>query len=162
MGANPLAVSALGRIVAPGNSHTHTVKIVDGATGIDVPGGSALVVTAGGVTGSFAYANLANPITLNAGSSYYVLSQENSGLDAWYDYNSTTIQTTADATATFGRLQAAERLTPSSARRAKLTGRSIFNTRSALRLRHLHLLRPSLLRIRSAPRSRPARRRRLA
>ncbi|MBZ5676447.1 MAG: hypothetical protein LAP61_19595 [Acidobacteriia bacterium] len=99
VGASPLAVSVLGRIVAPGNSHTHTVKIVDGATGIDVPGGSALVVTAGATTGAFVYANLANPITLNAGSTYYVLSLENSGFDAWYDYNSTTIHTTADATA---------------------------------------------------------------
>lgn len=99
VGATPIAASAVGRIVAPGNSHTHLVKIVDGSTGADVPGGSALVVTAGGTAGSFAYTSLANPITLNAGSTYFVLSQENAGLDAWYDYNGTTIQTTTDAAA---------------------------------------------------------------
>jgi len=89
----PLSVNALGRIVATGNTGMHTVKIVDASTGNDVPGGSATVNTAGGTIGTFVYANLVNPVTLNANSTYYVLSQEVKNGENWYDGN-TILQTT--------------------------------------------------------------------
>ena len=95
VGTQPLLVSSLGRLVAPGNTSTHTVKIVT-AAGVDVPGASASIATAGGTTGSFAYAGLASPISLSANTTYYILSQETLGGDQWYDDN-TTEQTTTNA-----------------------------------------------------------------
>jgi predicted transglutaminase-like cysteine proteinase len=89
---SPLTITALGRIFAAGNSGTHVVKIVNAATGADVPGGSASI-TMTGSAGQFIYANLTAPVTLNANTAYYVLSQETSGGDRWYDFN-----TTADST----------------------------------------------------------------
>src|SRR5579872_1834357 len=91
---SPLTITALGRMFAPGNSGTHTVKLVDVATGADVAGGSA-VVTMTGSAGQFVYASLLSPIVLNANSTYYVLSQETAGGDQWYDFNTTA--TTASA-----------------------------------------------------------------
>ena len=99
IGASPVTVVSLGRIYAPGNTGTHTLKIVNASTGVDVPGGSATVSMTGGTVGSFVYGGLANAITLNAGTSYYILSQEASGGDQWYDWN-TTAQTTGAAALT--------------------------------------------------------------
>jgi len=96
IGAQPLMVSSLGRIVAPGNTGTHTVKIVTASTGADLTGGSASVSTASGTTGTFNYGSLAAPVTLAANTTYYVLSQETQGADQWYDSN-TAAQTTSDA-----------------------------------------------------------------
>ena len=42
-----------------------------------------------GSAGQFVYANLLSPIVLNANTTYYVLSQETSGGDQWYDFNTT-------------------------------------------------------------------------
>ncbi len=52
VGNNPITVSALGRIVAPGNTGSHLVKILDASTGIDVTGASATVATAGVAAGT--------------------------------------------------------------------------------------------------------------
>src|SRR5205814_476917 len=38
VGADPLTVSQLGRMMAPGNTGTHTVKLVKASDGLDVPG----------------------------------------------------------------------------------------------------------------------------
>lgn len=86
--ASPLTITALGRLFAPGNSGTHTLKLVNAATGADIPGGSAAITMAGSV-GQFVYANLPSPIVLNANTPYYLLSQETAGGDQWYDYNTT-------------------------------------------------------------------------
>ena len=51
----------------------------------------------GAVPGWMAYAPLASPVTLAAGNTYYLLTQETMGGDHWYDTN-TTLQTTPDAT----------------------------------------------------------------
>jgi hypothetical protein len=92
--SNPLTIYALGRIVAPGNSGPHEVKIVDAATNADVPGSNVLVSTAGGNPGTFAYADLANPVTLVANATYFIVSRETDGLnqDQWYN-NDTTVLT---------------------------------------------------------------------
>ncbi|MEO7414241.1 MAG: Calx-beta domain-containing protein, partial [Opitutaceae bacterium] len=68
VGSTPLAVSQLGRMMAPGNSGTHTVKIVLASDGQDVPGGSVAISMNGGAPGQFKYGNLSNPISLNAGT----------------------------------------------------------------------------------------------
>ena len=56
-------------------------------------------VTAGATQGSFAYASLASPVVLNANTTYYLVSQETAGGDAWYDWD-TTVQTSSAATLT--------------------------------------------------------------
>ncbi|HLG95342.1 MAG TPA: immunoglobulin domain-containing protein [Bryobacteraceae bacterium] len=96
VGSTPMTVSGLGRIAVAGNTQTHTVKLVDGSTGADLPGGSVFVMPGSATPGTFAYAALGSPIVLSAAKTYYVLSQETSGGDQWYE-NTTTLQTTADA-----------------------------------------------------------------
>jgi hypothetical protein len=86
VGATPLNVSAMGRVCVAGNAASHTVKLVLASNGTDVAGGSAIVNMAGCTPGQFAYQNLPNPITLPAGTSYYLASQETSGGDRWYEF----------------------------------------------------------------------------
>ncbi|MBL9212134.1 MAG: S8 family serine peptidase, partial [Opitutaceae bacterium] len=43
IGASPVTVTELGRIMASGNSGTHTVKLVKVSDGLDVPGGSVSI-----------------------------------------------------------------------------------------------------------------------
>ena len=85
VGASSVSVSSLGRICAAGNSGTHTVKFVNASTGQDVVGGSVSLNLSGCTTGQFFYSNLASPITLQAGASYYLVTQETAGGDRWYD-----------------------------------------------------------------------------
>ncbi len=99
VGATPMVVSGLGRIAVAGNTQAHTVKLVDAATGADVPGGSAFVMPGAATPGTFTYASLGTPVTLWASKTYYVLTQETSGADQWYD-NNTNVQTSADAMGT--------------------------------------------------------------
>jgi hypothetical protein len=98
VGANAVTVNSLGRIMVSGNSGSHIVKIVD-STGTDVPGGSIAVSMHGGTPGNFVYANLASPVTLNAGATYYIVSKETAGGDQWYDFD-TALLTTSVATIT--------------------------------------------------------------
>ena len=98
VGSSPISVSSLGRMVAAGSISSHVVKLVS-AAGVDIPGGSATVVTTGVTVGSFAYAPLASPVVLSANTTYYLVSQEAAGGDAWYDWD-TTVQTNWPATVT--------------------------------------------------------------
>ena len=95
VGASDLQVSSLGRWVVSGNTAAHTVKLVDGATGADVAGGSVSVATAGAPAGAFRYATLAAPLILRANSTYYLVTQETAGGDAWYDYDTRVVTTSA-------------------------------------------------------------------
>lgn len=98
VGPTPLSVTALGRIYLPGNSGTHTLKIVRASNNTDVPGGSATVSLAGGDTpNTYKYAFLANPINLLPNTSYYLLSLEQAGGDTWYDSGPVTITPGAGA-----------------------------------------------------------------
>jgi hypothetical protein len=85
VGSSPITVESLGRICVAGNSKRHTVRFVSGKTGKDVSGGSVTLSMSGCQAGQFVYANLKSPITLAAGSSYYLVSSETSGGDQWYD-----------------------------------------------------------------------------
>jgi hypothetical protein len=99
-GNNPLIVYELGRWVVAGNTGNHTVKLVDAATGLNVPGASVSIQTNYESTpGQFEYDDLATPVTLAANHSYYLLSSESSGGDQWYDQN-TVVNTTSDLTIT--------------------------------------------------------------
>src|SRR5207237_910839 len=95
VGSSDLQVSSLGRWVVAGNSVSHTVKLVDAATGADVAGGSVSVTTAGAPAGSFAYVKLPSALTLRANGTYYLVSQETAGGDAWYDWDTRVVTTSA-------------------------------------------------------------------
>jgi hypothetical protein len=86
VGANALAVSALGRIWVYGNSAAHTVKLVKASDGTDVPGGSVTLSAAGGVANKFKYGVLASPVNLQPNTTYYLVTQETEGGDQWYDF----------------------------------------------------------------------------
>lgn len=96
-GPSPVVVREVARWVLSGNSAAHTVKIVVAATGADVPGASAVVQTSGAPVG-FAYAPLAVPVTLAAGTAYHIVSQETNGGDQWYEGNNTLIYAAGIAT----------------------------------------------------------------
>ena len=95
VGSAPLTVTDLGRWVVSGNSNSHTVKIVR-SDGTDLPGGSVSVATAGATNGQFKYASLSSPVQLASNTTYYVVSQEVSGGDYWYDMD-TVVASTGDA-----------------------------------------------------------------
>ncbi len=97
VGGTPLSVNALGRMVAPGNSRTHQLKLVNALTGKDVPGSTVSVSLAGATSGQFKYASLPRTVTLPANTAYYLVSSETEGGDSWYS-SSTSITTTSVAT----------------------------------------------------------------
>ncbi|MDP3849052.1 MAG: hypothetical protein Q8Q59_01005 [Luteolibacter sp.] len=84
-GSTGLTVSQLGRWVLPGNTGSHTVKLVDALTGTTLA--SANIATAGAPAEQFKYAPLSAPVALAANSTYYLLSQESAGGDQWYDFS---------------------------------------------------------------------------
>jgi hypothetical protein len=86
-----MVVSALGRVCLSGNSGTHLIKLVYASTGQDVPAASVSVPMNACAPGQFAYATLPNAIQLTAGSSYYLVSQETTGGDTWYDSNGVSV-----------------------------------------------------------------------
>ncbi len=95
VGASALSVSSLGRICVSNNVQTHTVKFVNAGTGNDVAGASASVNMAGCSTGQFVYSSI-SPLTLPAGTSYYLVTQETQNGDRWYDQGA--VSATTDAT----------------------------------------------------------------
>jgi hypothetical protein len=97
VGALPVIVTSLGRIYVPGNTGTHILKLVDAVTGTDVLNASVNATMAAPASSRFVYADLAAPVTLNAGHVYFVVTQESNGGDFLYD-SLTTLQTTGAAT----------------------------------------------------------------
>jgi hypothetical protein len=94
VGASALTVSSLGRICVANNAQIHTVKFVNASTGSDVAGASASVNMAGCTAGQFVYSSI-SPLTLPAGTSYYLVTQETQNGDSWYDQG--TVSATTDA-----------------------------------------------------------------
>lgn len=101
VGATPMHVTRLGRMMAPGNSGTHFLKLVNAAGGTDVPGSTVPLNMTGGVAGQFKYAVLPQPVTLSPGTTYYIVSSENAGNDQWYNTDST-VRTTEAAVVSGG------------------------------------------------------------
>jgi len=85
-------VTQLGRWVVSGNSRAHTVQIMNSALTVL---GSVTVNTSGATAGQIAYVSLASPVSLTAGQAYFVMCDEASGGDSWYDYNQTISENTA-------------------------------------------------------------------
>jgi hypothetical protein len=86
VGIKPIVVRSLGRVIVSGNSDQHTLKIVDATNGAEVATVilSMMPTDARASNGQFKYAELARPVTLKAGSSYYLVSEE-INKDWWYD-----------------------------------------------------------------------------
>jgi len=89
VGAAPIKVNQLGRWVAETTASAHTVKLLDGISGNDLVGGSTTIAS-GTVAGGFVYAQLQSPITLQANHPYFLVTQETSGGDRWYDAGAVT------------------------------------------------------------------------
>ncbi len=81
----------------PGNTQVHPMKIVDVETEEDVANSLVEVATADAPAEAFKYAELAQPVTLSAGKSYYIVSREFQDGDYWYA-SATEVQYTPDAT----------------------------------------------------------------
>lgn len=104
VGPSALTIKKLGRAHVPGDAQAHIVQIVE-ATGAAVPNALVSVnmagVIAGEVAGDFRYATLPvqPPIVLNANTTYFVVTQETSAADQFFNHTST-VQTTNVATVT--------------------------------------------------------------
>jgi hypothetical protein len=85
VGSAPATVGALGRIFVAGSTQSHVVKLVDASNGQDVPGATVTVTPSGAVANIVNYGMLPNSVTLAAGGTYYLLSQETSGGDQCYE-----------------------------------------------------------------------------
>lgn len=85
VGATPLSVYELGRYVLSGNSGSHQLRIARASDGREVT--YANINTSGATAGSFVYAKCV-PVTLEANTTYYLLSEETSGADSVGDANS--------------------------------------------------------------------------
>jgi hypothetical protein len=97
VGPSPLVVRTVGRAVAPGNSQFHVVRIIDGATGADIPGSAVAINTAGGTVGQFIYGPVAGTVTLQPGAVYFIVSEETTGGDQFFNHD-TTVETRNVAT----------------------------------------------------------------
>jgi hypothetical protein len=83
VGSTGITVNQLGRWVVSGNTGTHTVKLVQVSNGATL--GSVSVNTLGATAGAFDFVALGTSINLSANTAYYILSQETSGGDQFYD-----------------------------------------------------------------------------
>jgi len=90
-----ITVTSLGRMFYTGNNNTHSLKVVFGSNGADVPGGGTSLNLSGGTAGKFKYALLSGPLTLAANTSYYVVSLAASGGDKWATSDTQVTPTTA-------------------------------------------------------------------
>lgn len=88
VGANPITVTQLGRIMVSGNTGTHALKLVNAATEQDI---ASVSISMSGTPGTFKYGVLPTPVVLAAGSTVWVLTQETSGGDQWHDHAGTVL-----------------------------------------------------------------------
>jgi len=96
VGSSPVTVSQLGRYALATNTQTHQVRILDAATGADVA--KAIVNCAGQPVSGFVYADIiGGAVTLQASKAYYLLTDNYSGGDMFFDTN-TTVSTTGGIT----------------------------------------------------------------
>ena len=93
-----LQVVKVGRAFAPGNTGVHKLHLIDAATKQEIA--AVDVNVAGGTQGEFVYADVIPSVILNANSSYYLLSEETTTGDQFYDAD-TSVTTTAAASREF-------------------------------------------------------------
>ncbi|HVF39199.1 MAG TPA: hypothetical protein VM939_04810 [Gemmatimonadaceae bacterium] len=97
VGASPIKIRQLGRSFITGNNQIHVMKIVDAAFA-DVGAPVAVQTTIG--AGEWRYALVPDmpPLILNAGQRYYIVSQETSPGDVFWNHNTQVAPTTAAGT----------------------------------------------------------------
>jgi hypothetical protein len=95
VGASAIEVRKLGRVFLDGNVQTHVIRLVRVSDKAVVA--SANWTPAGGTHNQIKYVDLASPVTLAAGTEYYLASQEYAGGDYFYNFN-TTVVTSAGGT----------------------------------------------------------------
>ncbi len=83
VGADSITVTSLGRWVVSGNTGSHAARIVRVSDGVIMA--SATINTSGATAGAFAYVALGSSVTLAANTQYYLVTEEVSGGDQWYD-----------------------------------------------------------------------------
>ncbi len=88
VGASNITVTSLGRWITSGNTGSHTIKIIDYATGATVV--SASLNTSGITAGAYGYV-ACTPTVLSATVRYAILSLEVNGGDFWGDEASITV-----------------------------------------------------------------------
>ncbi|MEO8577591.1 MAG: hypothetical protein ABI556_12855 [Gemmatimonadales bacterium] len=90
VGADDLDIVEIGRPFGVGNMQTHKIKIIDAAAA-NAELGSVMVDTTKPPrsVGQFQYLPLAQKVTLAAGGTYYILSEETSGGDDFYRHDAT-------------------------------------------------------------------------
>lgn len=86
VGATPIHVTQLGRYILSTHSQTHPIKIT--ANGNQTALATCSVDASLTSPGNFGYCTLSSPLTLNANTTYVILSLEYSGGDTWYDADS--------------------------------------------------------------------------
>src|SRR5688572_26527840 len=69
--AGSVTITHLGRWVKAGNSGTHAMRLVNGSA-VTIAGVTATVNTSGASAGAFAYAALAAPVVVSAGTYYLI------------------------------------------------------------------------------------------
>lgn len=96
IGAKSLKVKNLQRFSVAGSTGTPRVEIIDAETGMPVPT-AVVIVSLTGHSDQFAFADLPNPVTLTAGKRFFIVSEETTGGDQFFD-NDTVVTTRSDAT----------------------------------------------------------------
>ena len=96
VGGSPIKVVGLGRWVQAGNIGNHRLSIMN-ASGAIVAQYILDASTQYGVVGHYTYMPITPAFTLNASTTYYIMSAEYAGSDKWYD-GTTAITPTAVAT----------------------------------------------------------------
>ena len=93
VGSQPLTVFGIGRAFIAGSTGTHAMKIVDGATQVDVPGAATMIdLSKTNVADrAFVYGTLPMPITLTPNTVYYVITQQNADADHFFDLDTTVL-----------------------------------------------------------------------
>lgn len=84
-----MTVTALGRLVLSGNTHTHVVFLCTAGGTIIT---SQTIPTSGITADTYNFVSI-TPVSLSSGTSYYLVSHEDSGLDSWYDQAAVTTST---------------------------------------------------------------------
>lgn len=99
VGGSSITVTHLGRYKAAGDSSTHLVAIRNTGNGIEAS--VTVDMSASPDADGYVYVALASSYTCNASTSYYLASEETTGIDTFYDYD-TTITVAGVATGTGG------------------------------------------------------------
>jgi len=95
VGQIPLTIQTLGRSFTPALTGTHEVRLIDGVTKAEL--GHAIVDASSLIEGNFKYAPLLpSAVTVSPGAIYYIVSQEFTNGDQFFDQN-TLVQTRPEA-----------------------------------------------------------------